>query len=254
MSSDDGLSEYHNKVQHHLQLSPKKPNCHHQQLSIHHEPTSSSSSSGVSSIASASTQTINCCEITGTINGGTIKRRKSASLSTASPVAYSIHHSLQQSHDDTCDNIHGDDTAMVVVQPTKSNSNSIGSTFNYNGTNGSGNGIITNNNIMSPSKYIHHNDGVYLHMASGGNNCLTGSSRLSIHHPTANDRYDAEITTCCLPPPSPAPSSDRFVNVLGIPSPSMPGHHHHHQQMYQQSTAENKFSTIHHRSISPSSR
>lgn len=57
------------------------------------------------------------------------------------------------------------------------------------------------------------------------------------------------------PPPSPAPSSDRFV--LGIPSPSLTGHHHHHQQIYQQqqqATTENKFSTIHHRSMSPSSR
>lgn len=179
MSSD----EYHNKVQSHLQLSPKKPNCH-QQLSIHHEPSSASSST-VSSIASASTQTEihdvkkkhvfqesynNCCEIAG--NGGTIKRRKSTSLSTASP-AYSIHHSLQN-HDDTCENIHDDDDSAIVVVngPIKPNSNSINSNFNYNVQNGSGNNIITN-------------DGVYLHMASGG------SSRLSIHHPASS--YDAEI-------------------------------------------------------------
>lgn len=45
-------------------------------------------------------------------------------------------------------------------------------------------------------------------------------NRLSIHHP-GPDIYDPEITTCCLPPPSPAPSSDRFI---GIPS-------QHHQQV-----------------------
>lgn len=45
-------------------------------------------------------------------------------------------------------------------------------------------------------------------------------SRLSIHHP-APDIYDSEITTCCLPPPSPAPNSDRFI---GIPP-------QHHQQV-----------------------
>lgn len=46
------------------------------------------------------------------------------------------------------------------------------------------------------------------------------SNRLSIHHP-APDIYDPEITTCCLPPPSPAPNSDRFI---GIPP-------QHHQQV-----------------------
>lgn len=45
-------------------------------------------------------------------------------------------------------------------------------------------------------------------------------SRLSIHHPSP-DIYDPEITTCCLPPPSPAPNSDRFI---GIPP-------QHHQQV-----------------------
>lgn len=46
-------------------------------------------------------------------------------------------------------------------------------------------------------------------------------NRLSIHHPSA-DMYDPEITTCCLPPPSPAPNSDRFI---GIPP-------QHHQQVF----------------------
>lgn len=246
MSSDDGLSEYHsNKVQHHLQSSPKKPSTHHQQLSIHQEvPTALS-------IASASTQTINCNEHNGPVSGGTIKRRKSATISTASPVAYSIH-----PDDFHHDNANDDEDAQINCQ-AKSTTNPINSYHYSTCANGTGNSIITNNNSVSPSKYIHHNDSVYLHMASGGNpNCLSGTNRLSIHHPTASDRYDTEITTCCLPPPSPAPNSDRFV--LGIPSPSLSGHHHqhHHQQLYQQTptAADNKFSTIHHRSMSPSSR
>lgn len=36
-------------------------------------------------------------------------------------------------------------------------------------------------------------------------------SRLSIH--PATDIYDPEMTTCCLPPPSPAPNSDRFIAI-----------------------------------------
>lgn len=214
----------------------------------------------------ASTQTINCNDLNGTISGGTIKRRKSATISTASPAAYSIHHTLQTvsqqtNHEDFHhDNANDDEDAQINCQ-AKSTTNPISSYHYSTCANGTGNSIITNS--VSPSKYIHHNDSVYLHMASGGNaNCLSGTNRLSIHHPTTSDRYDTEITTCCLPPPSPAPNSDRFVPsnvVLGIPSPSLSGHHHqhHHQQLYQQQTptaADNKFSTIHHRSMSPSSR
>lgn len=245
MSSDDGPSEYHNtKLQNHLQLSPKKPSNHHQQLSIHHESAASSS------LASASTQTINCCEITGTIAGGTIKRRKSATLSTASPVAYSIHHSQQTGHDDLHDN-GGDDDDPKIIGSNKTNTNAI-SNYGYSNT-GNGAGSIGNSNIGSPSKYMHHSDNVYLHLPGNGGNCMSTGNRLSIHHPTTTDRYDSEITTCCLPPPSPAPNSDRFV--LGIPSPSLSSQHHHHQQIYQQTpAAENKFSNIHHRSMSPSSR
>lgn len=36
-------------------------------------------------------------------------------------------------------------------------------------------------------------------------------SRLSIH--PAADIYDTDMTTCCLPPPSPAPNSDRFIGI-----------------------------------------
>lgn len=251
MSSDDGLSEYHNnKVQHHLQLSPKKPGNHHQQLSIHHEPTSSSS------IASASTQTINCCEIAGSLNGSTIKRRKSATLNTASPAAFSIHHALQtvsQStpHNDLHENANTDDDTQIIGQQTKSNANPINNyNFSCNAT-GTGNGIMPTNNLVSPSKYMHHNENVYLHMSGSSGGCLSGSSRLSIHNPTSSDRYDSEINTCCLQPPSPAPC-DRF---LGIPSPSIPSQHHAHSQLYQQTPiTENKFSNLHHRSMSPSSR
>lgn len=79
--------------------------------------------------------------------------------------------------------------------------------------------IIKNSSMASPSRYLQHD---YLQ----GNTCLPNSNRLSVHQA---DMYDAEMTTCCLPPPSPAPNSDRFI--MGIPSPSISvnQHHHHHQ-------------------------
>lgn len=74
---------------------------------------------------------------------------------------------------------------------------------------------------------------------------------LSIHP----DRYDDGITSCCLPPPSPAPSSDRFI--MGIPSPvsssSSSSQLQQQQQQQQQHYHDLKFS-VHHRSMSPSSR
>lgn len=62
-------------------------------------------------------------------------------------------------------------------------------------------------------------------------------AKLSLH---PIDRYD-ETLTCCLPPPSPAPTSDRFV--MGIPSPtnspvagaigsSNSLHHHNHNHSH----------------------
>lgn len=84
MSSDDSIDDYHrsnssnNKSHYHQQLSPKKP--HHQQLSIHNENSLIQSNH---SIASASTQTINCCDLSGVNNGGTIKRRKSTASATS---------------------------------------------------------------------------------------------------------------------------------------------------------------------------
>lgn len=77
--------------------------------------------------------------------------------------------------------------------------------------------------IPSPSRFSQSGD---LHLGN----------RLSIH----SDQYDENIT-CCLPPPSPAPNNDRYV--MGIPSPSLSTHHY----------PEHKFS-VHHRSMSPSSR
>lgn len=76
-----------------------------------------------------------------------------------------------------------------------------------------------------------------------------GNRSLSIHP----DRYDDGITSCCLPPPSPAPSSDRFI--MGIPSPvsSTSSSQSQQQQQQQQHYQDLKFS-VHHRSMSPSSR
>lgn len=75
--------------------------------------------------------------------------------------------------------------------------------------------------MASPSRYMQHE---YLQ----GNSCLPNSNRLSVHQA---DMYDPEITTCCLPPPSPAPNSDRFI--MGIPSPSISVSQHPHHQTNQ---------------------
>lgn len=45
------------------------------------------------------------------------------------------------------------------------------------------------------------------------------------------DIYDPEITTCCLPPPSPAPNNDRFV---GMPPPNQQQQQQHQHQQQQQ--------------------
>lgn len=220
MSSDDGIDDYHRSNKSH----------YHQQLSLHNENSNGPSSH---SLTSASTQTINCCDINGVINGGTIKRRKSTStgsngaVGASSTVGPSVTNLHTQSH-------HNDNSNDVPINSGSSNSNNI----------------IKTNGMASPSRYIHHNDGIYFHVA-GSNSCIPSGNRLSIHHPNSNDRYDSEITTCCLPPPSPAPNSDRFI--MGMPSPSMSAHHQ--QQHFQQNPVnDHKFSTIHHRSMSPSSR
>lgn len=248
MSSDDGIDDYHrsgSKSHYYQQLSPKKPS--HQPLSIHNENSIGGSNhhhQSNHSIASASTQTLNCCDINGGGGGsgvgggggGTIKRRKSASTATSSTLSAVAIAGLTPS----CDRSNDDDDLHMLssgsLATPKSNSN------------GSGNSMCA-----SPNRYIHQSDGIYLHL-SGNNNCMPNGNRLSIHHPPSNDRYDSEITTCCLPPPSPAPNSDRFI--MGMPSPSIAVHHAQHQTQHYQSSNGNdiKFATMHHRSMSPSSR
>lgn len=240
MSSDDGIDDYHrsgSKAHYYQQLSPKKPS--HQPLSIHNENSIGGNNhhhQSNHSIASASTQTLNCCDINGSGGGGgTIKRRKSASTSTSSTLSSVSIAGLTPS----CDRSNDDDELHMMssgsLATPKSNSNS------------------GNSMCASPSRYIHQSDGIYLHL-NGTNNCTPNGNRLSIHHPSSNDRYDQEITTCCLPPPSPAPNSDRFI--MGIPSPSIAVHHAQHQTQHFQPSNGNdvKFATMHHRSMSPSSR
>ncbi|XP_063702628.1 inactive rhomboid protein 1 [Culicoides brevitarsis] len=79
------------------------------------------------------------------------------------------------------------------------------------------------NSNASPSRYYSSADTYIL-----GNRLSTVSQ----------EKYDENLT-CCLPPPSPAPTSDRFI--LGMPSPSPSSHY---QDRY----------TLHHRIMSPSSR
>uniref|UniRef100_A0A336KG64 CSON008620 protein n=1 Tax=Culicoides sonorensis TaxID=179676 RepID=A0A336KG64_CULSO len=80
------------------------------------------------------------------------------------------------------------------------------------------------NSNASPSRYYSSNNDTYIL----GNRLSTVSQ----------EKYDENLT-CCLPPPSPAPTSDRFI--LGMPSPSPSSHY---QDRY----------TLHHRIMSPSSR
>lgn len=79
----------------------------------------------------------------------------------------------------------------------------------------------------SPIRFIQQDENGYPSMGSG---------RLSA---CSSDRYDEHIT-CCLPPPSPAPTSDRFV--IGLPSPS----NSHYQ--------DHRFSVHQTRTMSPNSR
>lgn len=116
-----------------------------------------------------------------------------------------------------------------------------------------------------------------LHL-SGSNNCIPNGNRLSIHHPSSNDGYDSEITTCCLPPPSPAPNSDRNDVQFIVPNQAEmsgrvifrpeSGRNITRPDISAESTAwrmatqhfqpsngnDIKFATMHHRSMSPSSR
>lgn len=245
MSSDDGIEDYHrsgSKSHYYQQLSPKKPS--HQPLSIHNDNSISGTSNHQSnhSIASASTQTLNCCDVGGGMGGGgggggTIKRRKSASTTTSNTLSAVAIGGLtsvsdrDRSNDD--DELHMLSSGSMAMQKTNSNTGNV--------------------MCASPSRYMHQSDGIYMHL-NGGNSCIQNSNRLSIHHPSSNDRYDTEITTCCLPPPSPAPNSDRFI--MGMPSPSITVHHAQHQTQHFQPSNGNdmKFATMHHRSMSPSSR
>lgn len=119
--------------------------------------------------------------------------------------------------------------------------------------------------MTSPSRFISATGGTGTGAATNHQNDtsigfnLGTANRLSIHP----DRYEVE-NVCCLPPPSPAPNSDRYV--MGMPSPGGGGGNsgcsstvpstsssttnassgpHHYQDL--------KFS-VHHRSMSPSSR
>lgn len=191
-----------------------------------------------------STQT-NFCDI-----NSTIKRRKS-STSTITPLSLSVAVDNQNDDDDslsTSQILSSSSTSNPIGASSQQqyNSGSISSTkYSYNGGN---NGITSKTNLnASPSRYLHHNDGIYLQL----NNTLPNCNRLSIHHPNTNDRFDQEVTTCCLPPPSPAPNSDRFI--MGMLSPSIANHNSQHYNTLIP-TSDQKFSALHHRSMSPTSR
>jgi hypothetical protein len=67
----------------------------------------------------------------------------------------------------------------------------------------------------------------------------TGSRPSSVV--SQDSRYDENIT-CCLPPPSPAPNSDRFI--VGLTPTGPPNSHHYKDHRL----------IVHHRTMSPSSR
>lgn len=248
MSSDDFIDDYHrsgggnsssnsnanNKTNYHHQLSPKK--LHNQQLTLTISNDNGVGGGGgsqnhIQSIATASTQTLNCCDM-----NGTVKRRKSASSIT--PITLSVAVGNPNEDDE------GLSSAASSSQQYNSNAK-LQSNYSYTGSGGgSGCSSTGKTNInASPSRYLHHNDGIYLQL----NNTLPSGNRLTIHHPNSSDRFEQEITTCCLPPPSPAPNSDRFI--MGIPSPSIASHYH-----TLNNASDHKFSTLHHRSMSPTSR
>ncbi|GAB0096721.1 Inactive rhomboid protein 1 [Sergentomyia squamirostris] len=88
----------------------------------------------------------------------------------------------------------------------------------------------TYSNIVSPSRYIPPDQ-------------YQLTARLAATAPPP-ERFSDDIVTCCLPPPSPAPNSDRFVMGLPSPSPSASGYAEHGGTRY----------SVHHRTLSPNSR
>ncbi|XP_031628527.1 inactive rhomboid protein 1 isoform X2 [Contarinia nasturtii] len=221
------------------QLSPKKLH-HHQPLSIHngnvnqcHDLQNTSNNHHLG-ITSTSTQTNNCCDINGVINGGTIKRRKSKDIQITNKSIQSIDGNFSdQPHsndDDSCSTTshilpaNSSPTTHTLNNQIKSpNSTTLNGYHSYSLANNSNyaQSIDQNASVSNYRRNCNVPVAFFDPPPSGTPN------RLSIHHP-ASDIYDPEITTCCLPPPSPAPNSDRFI---GIP----PQHHQQHHQTHQQS-------------------
>ncbi|XP_055314964.1 inactive rhomboid protein 1 isoform X2 [Sitodiplosis mosellana] len=225
-------------------LSPKKLH-HHQPLSNHngnvkqcHDLQNTSNNHHLG-ITSTSTQTINCCDINGVINGGTIKRRKSKDTQ----IIQLTNKSIQSIDGNFSDQPHSNDDDSCSTTSHILPANSSPTTHTLNNQIKSPNSTTLNGyhsySLANNSNYAQSID-QNASISNYRRNCNvpvaffdpppSGTpSRLSIHHPPP-DIYDSEITTCCLPPPSPAPNSDRFI---GIP----PQHHqqqHHQTQQSQQ--------------------
>lgn len=145
-----------------------------QQQSICQTPSSGNLQSSSSSSVSTNTNTI---------------RRKSLTQSH-----YHTHHNLQtQTINLNCNSSLGKERDRDRLEIVDNRNGACIDSGNITNQCGGGN----YNSSASPIRYIQDDSGYH----------TIGSGRLSA---CSSERYDDNIT-CCLPPPSPAPTSDRFV-------------------------------------------
>lgn len=246
MSSDDGI-EYHKSLQHHHHQNQSTV----QHSSSHIQPLSLPSTSSTCSLSSNN----NNCNVNNNAIGHQQQTQSSqvslgTNTITCRKSSLSYQHQLQQaaaavevtssSSAHTIDSIGGSGGNLSSNSTSTSNTSGIGSS---NGSNKNG-----FSNSVSPNRYSIHQPEGYHHI----------SGRLSIH---PIDRFE-DTMTCCLPPPSPAPTSDRFV--MGIPPTSSltaaASNSHHYSDQSTQSSAtssSHKYSSGSsslHRTMSPNSR
>lgn len=132
------------------------------------------------------------------------------------------------------------------------------------------NALISNTLFLSPPE---RNENLALHSTNGGCGSTNGGgaydssygammSSLNRYGPTADyqdhlnsappppERFsdDNLVNTCCLPPPSPAPTSDRFIMGMPAPSPTPP------PSLYQDHHRYSLPTPHHQTTLSPSSR
>ncbi|XP_037925866.1 inactive rhomboid protein 1 [Hermetia illucens] len=236
MSTDDGI-DYHKP----LPQSQQKHHLHHSQNqhSLISSGPSNSSLSPSSSVTPTQSQqpSLNSLGLhqqsssSAALTVNTIERRRKSSLS--------YQYQLQQIN--SADLCVGSGSPCPSLEPTlavnasQTIANNVCSSSLQSGQN------------YSPSRYSQQHQ----HQQQDG--CHLFSGRLSLH---SIDRYDDSLATCCLPPPSPAPNSDRFV--MGIPSPSISSTqqiHHYDQSPVQHGSSNLKYgSNTLQRTLSPSSR